>query len=60
MENVRLNSFAYGLLSLVLGWVPSLENLNTVSDLLLKFFSLASVLLIMYINLKKLRTHAPA
>ncbi len=59
MENLRLNSYYGGFLSVLLGLVPNLATLNTMTDLLIKFLSLVSVLLIIFLNLKKLRSNAP-
>lgn len=61
MEGFRLNSFAGGFLSLALGLVPSLdwlELVNTWTGTLLNIASLASVLVILILNLKKLRKNA--
>lgn len=58
MENLRLN--LGGVLSLGLAWVPDLAQLSTWADVALKLASLASVSLIIILNLKKLRSNAPA
>lgn len=60
MENLRLNSFGGGLLSLGLGYLPELATISTWADMALKLASLFSVGLIIILNLKKLRTNAPA
>lgn len=60
MEDFNLSSLRAGFLSVLLGVVPDLAHLNTWADLGLKFASLVSVLLIIFLNLKKLRTHANA
>lgn len=59
MENLRLNSLVSGYLSVLLGFWPNVaglpELLNVWADLALKFVSLVSVLLIIYLNLRKIR-----
>lgn len=60
MENLRLNGTWGGLASVALGFLPDLASINTLTDLLLKFTSLVSVLLIIFLNIKKLRSNAPA
>lgn len=53
MESFKLNAYLSGLLSVLLGAAPNLAQLTSWADLFLKLASLASVLLIIYRNLKK-------
>lgn len=62
-----MNGYFGAVLSVLLGAFPDLANLgqlapqlNTWCDLILKFLSLVSVLLIIILNLKKIRSNASA
>ena len=59
MEGLRLTSIPSAILSVVLGFVPSLELLNSWAGAALNLASLVSVLIIIVLNLKKLRNAAP-
>lgn len=58
MENFRLN--AGGVASILLAWLPDVAALSSLMDVLLKVASLVSVSLIIYLNIKKVRSNAPA
>lgn len=60
METFRLNSIGGGLLSLGLGFLPDVATISNWADFALKLTSLASVCLILILNIKKLRSNAPA
>ena len=60
MESARLNGFFGAFLSVLFGIAPDLAAMTTFSDLVLKWLSICSVLLILILNIKKLRNNAPA
>jgi hypothetical protein len=55
VEDFRLTSAGGGIASVCLAWLPNLASLSTGMDVLLKLTSLVSVLLIITLNIKKLR-----
>jgi hypothetical protein len=60
VEDFRLNNMGGGLLTVALAIAPDLATVSTLTDLALKLASLVSVGLIIFLNVKKIRSNAPA